>query len=49
MGASIVEQDYIGNYSDKIWTCYCGAWNAHYRDTCGACGKLKSDNNNINN
>ena len=36
MGVSIV---------DKIWTCYCGAWNAHYREDCGACGKPKPIDN----
>jgi len=40
----------MNNLVDKIWTCGCGAWNAHYRDTCGACNESKpdkSDNNNI--
>jgi len=27
----------INNPSDKIWTCNCGAWNAYYRNKCGAC------------
>jgi len=36
-----MKQGSINNLVDKIWTCYCGAWNAPYRDTCGACNKPK--------
>jgi hypothetical protein len=31
----------LNNLVDKIWTCKCGAWNAYYRDKCGACEENK--------
>ena len=31
----------INSYVDSTWNCGCGALNAGYRETCGACGKPK--------
>ena len=31
----------MNSYVDSIWKCGCGSLKAGYRETCGACGKLK--------
>lgn len=35
----------MNSYVDSIWKCGCGALNAGYRETCGACSKLKPKDN----
>ena len=32
-----VGSEYTGSLVDEAWNCGCGALNASYRETCGAC------------